>query len=274
MKNLVTFKNDICLIAGSGDIAFEAAISINAQNRLKNIILLNSNTKISNNFKSITIKFNIRDLNKIIEFIKLNRIKNVFIIGYVPLPRLNEIKISLKDKILLSKDIFLNNISDQSKILKNFLNNKSIKLISQKTLLKSNLANRDDEFINKSHNKLIKLFRKNSKYIEHLFNNSIAQSLIMNGNEILAIEDIFGTDYLINRLKNVYKKYNNLIFIKSKKRNQIDEIDFPVIGLNTLKLLNKYNYKIICVYHNKIIINNKAEFLNYLKANSISLIVL
>ena len=99
MKNLVTFKNDICLIAGSGDIAFEAAISINAQNRLKNIILLNSNTKISNHFKSIIIKFNIRDLNKIIEFIRLNRIKKVFIIGYVPLPSLNEIKISLKDKI-------------------------------------------------------------------------------------------------------------------------------------------------------------------------------
>ncbi len=274
MKNLVTFKNDICLIAGSGDIAFEAAISINAQNRLKNIILLNSNTKISNHFKSITIKFNIRDLNKIIEFIRLNRIKNVFIIGYVPLPRLNEIKISLKDKILLSKDIFLNNVSDQSKILKNFLNNKGIQIISQKTLLKSNLANKDDEFINKSHNKLVKQLSKNSKYIGQLFNNSISQSLIMNGNEILAIEDIFGTDYLINRLKNVYRKYNNLIFIKSKKRNQIDEIDFPVIGLNTLKLLKKYNYKIICVYHNKILINNKAEFLNYLKANSISLLVL
>ena len=274
MKNLVTFKNDICLIAGSGDIAFEAATTINAQNKLKNIILLNTNTKIARHFKSIITKFNIRDLNKIIEFIRLNRIKNVFIIGYVPLPRLNEIKISLKDKIFLSKDIFLNNVSDQSKILKNFLNSKNIKLLSQKTLLKSNLANRDDEFINKSHIKLVKQFRKNSKYIEQLFNNSISQSLIMNGNEILAIEDIFGTDYLINRLKNVYRKYNNLIFIKSKKRNQIDEIDFPVIGLNTLKLLKKYNYKIICVYHNKILINNKAEFFNYLKANSISILVL
>ena len=274
MKNLVTFKNDICLIAGSGDIAFEAAISINAQNRLKNIILLNSNARITKHFKSIITKFNLRDLNKIINFIRLNRINNVFIIGYVQLPRLNEIKISLKDKILLSKDIFLNNVSDQSKILKNFLNSKNIKLLSQKTVLKSNLANIADEFINKGHNKLAKQFRQNSKYIGQLFNNSISQSLIINGNEILAIEDIFGTDYLINRLKNVYRKYNNLIFIKSKKRNQIDEIDFPVIGLNTLKLLKKYNYKIICVYHNKILINNKAEFLNYLKANSISLLVL
>ena len=53
MKNLAIFKNDICLIAGSGDIAFEAAISINAQNRLKHIILLNSNAKIIKSFKKI-----------------------------------------------------------------------------------------------------------------------------------------------------------------------------------------------------------------------------
>ena len=274
MKNLAIFKNDICLIAGSGDIAFEAAISINAQNRLKHIILLNSNAKIIKSFKKIITRFNLKDLNKIIEFIKSNQIKNVFVIGYVPLPPLKEIKISMKDRIFISKDIFLNNVSDQTKILKNFLNRKNIKLLSQKILLKSNLVSKDDEFINKIHYKLIKQFKKNSKHIGQLFHNSISQSLIMNGNEILAIEDIFGTDYLINRLKKIYAKYNNLIFIKSKKHNQIDEIDFPVIGINTLKLLKKYNYKIICVYHNKILINNKIEFLNYLKANSISLLVL
>jgi len=274
MKNLAIFKNDVCLIAGSGDIAYETAISISAQKRLKNIILLNSNNKIANNFKSLVIKFDIKELNKIIEFIKNNQIKEVLIIGYVQLPPLTEIKLSIKDKILLSKDIFLNNISDQSKILKNFLKYKNIKLLSPKNLLKDKLIDKNDEYINKIHSKLIKQFKNNKRSIDQLFNNSISQSLIMNANEILAIEDIFGTDYLINRLKNVYKKYNNLIFIKSKKKNQIDEIDFPVIGLNTIKLLVKYNYKIICLYHHRILINNKKEFLQYLKSQSISLIVL
>ena len=274
MKNLVTFKNDICLVAGSGDIAYEAAKSISLQKRLSKIILLNSNSKINKHFKSLVTNFNIKDLNKIIEFIKSNQIKNLLIIGYVPLPPLNEIKLSIKDKILLSKDIFLNNISDQSKILKNFLNKKNFTILSQKKILKDNLVKRDDEFIFKKHYRLIQKFRNNTKNIDQLFNNSISQSLIMNGNEILAIEDIFGTDYLINRLKKVYKKYNNLLFIKSKKLNQIDEIDFPVIGLNTIKLLKKYNYKVICLYHNKILINNKTEFMKFLKNNSISLLVI
>ena len=274
MKNLVTFKNDICLVAGSGDIAYEAAKSISLQKRLSKIILLNSNSKINKHFKSLVTNFNIRDLNKIIDFIKSNQIKNLLIIGYVPLPPLNEIKLSIKDKILLSKDIFLNNISDQSKILKNFLNKKNFTILSQKKFLKDNLVKRDDEIIFMKHYRLIQKFRDNSKNIDQLFNNSISQSLIMNGNEILAIEDIFGTDYLINRLKKVYKKYNNLLFIKSKKFNQIDEIDFPVIGLNTIKLLKKYNYKVICLYHNKILINNKTEFMKFLKNYSISLLVI
>ena len=274
MKNLVTFKNDICLVAGSGDIAYEAAKSISLQKRLSKIILLNSNSKINKHFKSLVTNFNIKDLNKIIEFIKSNQIKNLLIIGYVPLPPLNEIKLSIKDKILLSKDIFLNNISDQSKILKNFLNKKNFTILSQKKFLKDNLVKRDDEIIFMKHYRLIQKFRDNSKNIDQLFNNSISQSLIMNGNEILAIEDIFGTDYLINRLKKVYKKYNNLLFIKSKKLNQIDEIDFPVIGLNTIKLLKKYNYKVICLYHNKILINNKTEFMKFLKNYSISLLVI
>ena len=274
MKNLVTFKNDICLVAGSGDIAYEAAKSISLQKRLSKIILLNSNSKINKHFKSLVTNFNIKDLNKIIDFIKSNQIKNLLIIGYVPLPPLNEIKLSIKDKILLSKDIFLNNISDQSKILKNFLNKKNFTILSQKKFLKDNLVKRDDEIIFMKHYRLIQKFRDNSKNIDQLFNNSISQSLIMNGNEILAIEDIFGTDYLINRLKKVYKKYNNLLFIKSKKLNQIDEIDFPVIGLNTIKLLKKYNYKVICLYHNKILINNKTEFMKFLKNYSISLLVI
>ena len=274
MKNLAIFKNEICLIAGSGDIAFEAALSIDAQKRLKNIILLSTNAKISKNFKGLITKFDLRELNKIIEFIKIKQIKYVLIIGYVKLPQLNQINLSIKDKLILSKDIFLNNISDQSKILKKFLNYKNIQLLSQKNVLKDNLITKNDEFVNRNHIKLIKQFKKNSTYIDKLFKNSISQSLVMNGNEILAIEDILGTDHLINRLKKVYRKYRNLVFIKSKKRNQIDEIDFPVMGLNTLKLLKKYNYKIICLYHNKILINNKIEFLQYLKTHSISLIVL
>lgn len=274
MKNLVIYNNEICLIAGSGEIVFEAAVSLNAQKKLKNIILLNANKKLSKHFKNIITEFNIRELSNIIKFININQINKVLIIGYVHIPQIKEIKLSLKDKILFSKNIFLKNISDQSIILKNFLNNKDIQLLSPKNILKDNLVTKNDLFIFKEHKSLVKEIINNKKYISQYFNNSISQSLIMNGNEILAVEDVFGTDHMINRLKSIYKRYKNLIFFKSKKRNQIDEIDFPVVGLNTLKLLKKYEYKIICLFHKQVLINNKVEFLKYLKNYSISLLVL
>ena len=58
----------------------------------------------------------------------------------------------------------------------------------------------------------------------------------MNGDRVLAIEDFNGTNNLINRVNAKKSNYNELIFIKSKKMNQIDEIDFPVIGSETINL--------------------------------------
>ena len=73
----------------------------------------------------------------------------------------------------------------------------------------------------------------------------------MDGDRIITIEDIFGTNNMIKKFKNFDKQFKNLIFIKSVKKNQINEIDFPVIGNETLDLLIKFNFKAICLI-NKI----------------------
>ena len=40
----------------------------------------------------------------------------------------------------------------------------------------------------------------------------------MDGDRIITIEDIFGTNNMINKFKNLDKKFKNLIFIKSIKK--------------------------------------------------------
>ena len=59
---------------------------------------------------------------------------------------------------------------------------------------------------------------------------------------------------MITRIGKISSQFNNLIFVKSKKYDQIDEIDFPVIGMNTLKLLLKYKFRVICLFKEDIII--------------------
>tara|TARA_Y100000768_G_scaffold384081_1_gene367442 strand:- start:210 stop:1034 length:825 start_codon:yes stop_codon:yes gene_type:complete len=274
MKNLATFKNDICLIAGSGFFTFEAASYLDKKGILKKIILLSKNDLIKKKFQDISIKHDLRNLEIIINELKKENIKNVIILGYVKLPPINEIKLSLRSKIHISKDFFLNNINQQSIILKNFLLSKNINLISQKKIFKDFIINKNDQDIKKQHKYISVKINKNISLLKKIFKLNLTQSLIMNGNRIIALEDINGTDNLIKRFNFKKQNFDELIFVKSKKHNQIDEIDFPVIGLETINMLLNNKFKIICLFNNQIIISNKTVFLDKIKKSNISLIVL
>ena len=118
MKNLAIYKNDICLIAGSGLFVNEVAHYLNLKNLLGQIIIINDNKYLQKYFKNNYKQFNIKNFEKIISFIKSRNLQKIIIIGYVDLTPLDKINLSLKSKLLISKDIFINNINDQSKILK------------------------------------------------------------------------------------------------------------------------------------------------------------
>ena len=59
---MAIYKNDIILIAGSGDFAFEAANYLVNKKKLNHIILLEENYKISNKYKEIVSYFDIKDI--------------------------------------------------------------------------------------------------------------------------------------------------------------------------------------------------------------------
>ncbi|MDC3114386.1 UDP-2,3-diacylglucosamine diphosphatase LpxI [Alphaproteobacteria bacterium] len=274
MKNLVTYKNDICLIAGSGLFVNEVANYLNSKKLLGQIIIINENKSLEKNFKNNFEQFNVKNLEKIISFIKSRNLKKIIVIGYVDLPSLDKINLSFRSKLLISKDIFLNNINDQSKILKKYLLNNKLSLLSQKKLLKEMLVTRNDEYVHKENKKIVTQITKKKVFIRKLYSMNIGQSFIFNGDRLIAMEDIFGTNDMITRIGKISSKFNNLIFVKSKKYDQIDEIDFPVIGLVTLKLLIKYKFRVICLFKNNILISEKEKFLKQIKTNKISLLVM
>ena len=274
MKNLAIYKSDICLIAGSGLFVNEVANYLNFKNLLKQLIIINDNKYLKKSFKNNFTQFKIQDIEKIILFIKSKNLKNIIIIGYVDLPPLEKINLSIKSKLLISKDLFLNNINDQSKILKKYLYNNKLTLLSQKKILKDMLVTNIDEYIHKENKKIITKLKEKKNFIRKLYSMNIAQSFIFNGDRLIASEDIFGTNDMINRIGKISSQLNNLIFVKSKKYDQIDEIDFPVIGMNTLKLLLKYKFRVICLFKEDIIISEKEKFLKEIKINKTSLIVM
>ena len=274
MRSLATSKNEICLIAGSGLFVYEVANFLNNKNLLNQIILINENNLIKKKFKDKCKSFKIKDIEKIITFINSEDLKKIMIIGYVKFPSIDEINLSIKSKLLISKDIFLNNINDQSKILKRYLSNNKLTLLSQKKILKNMLISYQDEYFHNENKKIISKLKIKKNFFKKIFSMNIAQSLILNGDRVIAMEDIFGTNNMINKIGKIKPKFNNLIFVKSKKSNQIDEIDFPIIGMETLNLLIKYKFRVICLFNNNILISQKDNFLKKIRANNISLIIL
>ena len=270
---MATYKNDIILIAGSGDFAFEAADLLISKGNLSHIILISKNAKIYKQFKKIVSYFDIRDIEQIIRFIKKRLVTKVLIIGYVQLPPIKEIKLSLSSKLILSKNIFSNDINNQSKVLKKFIESKKLKLLSQKIIFDKLLINYSDNHLRNDHKNIYKNILKNSSLIKKIFSLNLSQSFVMDGDRVITIEDIFGTDNMINKFKNL-NQFKNLIFIKSIKQDQINEIDFPIIGNKTLDLLIKFNFKAICLIHKKIIIADKKSFIEKIHKSKLSLIII
>ena len=67
--------------------------------------------------------------------------------------------------------------------------------------------------------------------------------MIVQNSLILGIEAIEGTDELIKRCYKYKKRGDKGILIKLSKYNQSKFLDIPTIGINTIKLIKKFNYE-------------------------------
>ncbi len=270
---MVPLNNKICLIGGKGDVVLEAAISLNNNNQLYRIIIIEENKLVSKKFSNIVYKYSLKNFTGILKKIKELEINKILIIGYVVLPKFNQIKFDMKSKLFLTKNYFLNSESSQTKIFKSLLMTKNIKLLSPIKYLQELIISPIEQIKFKDFDKYKKILANNMPNIKKITSINIGQSIIINGNRILALENFKGTDVMIT-LFDKTTSYNNLIFIKFKKSNQINEIDFPVIGIDTIKNLIKINIKAIILFKNQTLVVNKVECIKLIKKNKINLIII
>jgi hypothetical protein len=270
---LAPLNNKICLIGGKGDVVLEAAISLNNNNQLYRIILIEENKLVSKKFSNIVYKYSLKNFTGILKKIKELEINKILIIGYVVFPKFTQIKFDMKSKLFLTKNYFLNNESSQTKIFKSLLMTKKIKLLSPIKHLQELIISPIEQIKFKDFDKYKKILANNISDIKKISSINIGQSVILNGNRILALENFKGTDVMIALFNNT-TSYNDLIFIKFKKSNQINEIDFPVIGIDTIKNLIKIKIKAIILFKNQTLIVNKVECIKLIKKNKINLIII
>ena len=69
----------------------------------------------------------------------------------------------------------------------------------------------DEHLLNKN-KKIISKLKIKKSFLKKIFSMNIAQSFILNGDRIIAMEDIFGTNDMLNRIGKINTKFNNLFF--------------------------------------------------------------
>ena len=71
----------------------------------------------------------------------------------------------------------------------------------------------------------------------------IGQSMIIQNERILGLESVEGTNELIKRCFSYKKQGDKAILVKLSKYDQSRILDIPTIGVETMKLLNKFDYE-------------------------------
>ena len=64
---MAPLNNKICLIGGKGDVVLEAAISLNNNNQLYRIILIEENKLVSKKFSNIVYKYSLKNFTGILK---------------------------------------------------------------------------------------------------------------------------------------------------------------------------------------------------------------
>jgi UDP-2,3-diacylglucosamine hydrolase len=262
--------NKIAIIAGSGSLPL--LIGQNLINKNYNIFYLcikgfvNIEDYKDYNYTEISIT----SFSNILDQLKIKKINNIIMAGKIIRPSLSDIKFDLSTLSLI-KEYLLESKGDDKllTIISNFFLKKGYPLFNWVSECPELFSSEDLlTFIKPSKQALLNK-AKGLKLFEIIGKADIGQSIVVQNQLVIGIEAIEGTDNLIKRCFKYKKKGDLGIVIKLSKYKQNLYLDIPVIGLETLKNIKKYNYEGIFIEKNKCILLNKEEIIEYCNSNNL-----
>tara|TARA_Y100000590_G_scaffold470620_1_gene667016 strand:+ start:671 stop:1486 length:816 start_codon:yes stop_codon:yes gene_type:complete len=260
----------IGIIAGGGKLPI--LIANNILNSGKSVIFFCIEPfAFKRNYKKFQSNFiKLENISKIINLLKKENIKEIIMAGHIKRPSIKDFNFDYKT-IKFFKEYVLQPKGDDkllSTIVK-FFKKEGFNFIAWKNNCKNLFVNESHITIKKPNKASIENLHKGLEVFKKIGKIDVSQSLIIQNNFVLGIEAAEGTDELIKRCYKYKKKGEKGVLIKSSKYKQDLRFDVPVIGLNTLKLLKKYNYDGIFIEKNNLIILDKQESIDFCNNNSL-----
>ena len=211
--------------------------------------------------------YNIFELKKILDLLRLRNVKDIIFLGKIVRPDLSKFK---NDGIV--ENYIPNLIKAYKKgdgavldaVVDIFKEHKFRAVSPFKYSDKLSLSNSDVLKIYKKDD--IIDIKKSSDLLDALSKFDNAQSVVCSEGYIIAIEAVEGTDALLKRSWKIRKDLGQIriksgFLVKKIKKNQSKFIDLPVVGPKTIKLIKKANLKGLAIDIKNTLIYKKDEFL-------------
>ena len=258
----------IGIISGDGSLPKYIGDSLIKKNYDIIYLLLNNNNKILLNEKFINI--NIISIKNILKILDSNNIKNIIFAGSFKRPSIKDIGFDL-ETFLLAKNLLLEKKGDNDLLvsIKKYFESKGY-IFFNWTKYCGELFSNETYLSKLKPSKKANLNLTKAKVIYDYYRKlDVGQSIVIQNQLALGLEAIEGTDELLQRCSSYKRKGDKGILLKFSKKNQSNLIDIPLIGLETIYNLKKYNYEGLYLQKNKCLILNKNKIIDYANKNNL-----
>ena len=253
----------IGIISGDGNLPLYIGKSLLNKNYDVTFLSLNNKNRIFyNNYKVIDI--NILSIKKILKALNSNNIKQIIFAGSIKRPGIKDLGFDFPT-FKLAKNLLLEKKGDNSLLisLKNYLESKGF-IFFNWTKHCSELFSTESNLTNIKPSKKAILNLKKAKSIFQIYKKlDIGQAMIIQNQLVLGLEAIEGTDELLRRCAAYKRKADNGILFKFSKKNQSNLIDIPLVGLDTIKNIKKFDYEGLVLERDKCLIVDKEKVIDY-----------
>tara|TARA_B100001057_G_scaffold157235_1_gene157782 strand:- start:1892 stop:2704 length:813 start_codon:yes stop_codon:yes gene_type:complete len=259
----------IGIIAGDGNLPLYIGKSLlNKNYDITFLSLNNKNNKFYANHNIVDI--DILSIKKIFKVLDSNNIKYIIFAGSIKRPGIKDLGFDIPT-FVLAKNLLLEKKGDNNLLisLKNYFETKGYIFFNWTKYCKELFAN-EINLTNIKPSKKAILNLKKAKSIYQIYKKlDVGQAMIIQNQLVLGLEAIEGTDMLLKRCEEYKRKDDNGVLFKFAKQNQSNLIDIPLIGLDTIKNLKKYDYEGVYLQKNKCLILDKEKIIHYANQNNL-----
>lgn len=257
--------SNIGLIAGSGELPLEIAKKVNVYT----IGFSNITDKRIEKKSVKTNWFQLGDFLKIIEYLKQNNITQIIIAG-----KIHHTKLFATPQLDDVAREFVSNLKDfrgqtALKSIVNKLESNGIKVLDLRTYIKNLIVG--DGVITQTQPSQKEMDDINfaKEVLRELSKFDIGQTVIVRNKTIVAVEGVEGTDECIKRAGKFLK---NAVVVKLARKNQDVRFDLPVIGIKTVKLMKKFDYKTLAIETDKTIVLSFDRVIDFMNKNNMVMV--